>query len=135
MTWLTLHQDGTRQSLQLDKRQLITTAGLDLPMRDMRLLDPAMQAFETVAQLLVRLPPAWLLPAAAGCLPGVVAAVLLPHAKRQGSRPAYACLGAPADARIGNSPRTHTPRRHRTHHPRRRCATTRSSCPWSLCAA
>jgi hypothetical protein len=54
MTWLMLKEDGSKQTLQLDKRQLITTAGLELPMRDMRLLDPAMQPFETVAQLLVR---------------------------------------------------------------------------------
>jgi hypothetical protein len=54
MTWLTLKEDGSKQTLQLDKRQLITTTGLELPMRDMRLLDPAMQPFETVAQLLVR---------------------------------------------------------------------------------
>eukprot|EP00877_Chromochloris_zofingiensis_P002090 jgi/Chrzof1/11882/Cz06g13130.t1 len=54
MTWLILHQNGEQQTVQMDKRQLIQVMGLEIPMRDLRLMDPALQAWDTYAQILVR---------------------------------------------------------------------------------
>ena len=39
MRWLILHANGTKQQLALDKRQLIQYFNLDIPTRDMRLMD------------------------------------------------------------------------------------------------
>ncbi|GLI61062.1 hypothetical protein VaNZ11_003325 [Volvox africanus] len=53
MRWLVLRASGERQVFTLDKRQLIQTCRLEIPMRDMRLMDSAL-GNETLAQLLVR---------------------------------------------------------------------------------
>ncbi|EFJ43506.1 hypothetical protein VOLCADRAFT_96274 [Volvox carteri f. nagariensis] len=53
MRWLVLRASGERQVFTLDKRQLIQTCRLEIPMRDMRLMDSALGT-ETLAQLLVR---------------------------------------------------------------------------------
>jgi hypothetical protein len=44
MTWLLLHQDGSTQTSVMDKRQLTQVMGLEIPTRDLRLMDPALQA-------------------------------------------------------------------------------------------
>ncbi|GBF99922.1 magnesium transporter-like [Raphidocelis subcapitata] len=54
MSWLILHQDGSSQSVVMDKRQLTQVMGLEIPMRDLRLMDPALQTWESYAQILVR---------------------------------------------------------------------------------
>jgi len=54
MRWLVLHSSGEKQSLTLDKRQVIQTLGLDIPSRDMRLLDSNLINYDTIGQLLVR---------------------------------------------------------------------------------
>ncbi|GFR39805.1 hypothetical protein Agub_g295 [Astrephomene gubernaculifera] len=51
--WLVLRASGERQLFTLDKRQLIQTCRLEIPIRDMRLMDSALGT-ETLAQLLVR---------------------------------------------------------------------------------
>lgn len=54
-SWLVLTRDGERQTITVDKRQLVQAMGVEIPMRDMRLLDPALQTFETNrGQMLVR---------------------------------------------------------------------------------
>ncbi|GIL81320.1 hypothetical protein Vretimale_1129 [Volvox reticuliferus] len=53
MRWLVLRASGERQVFTLDKRQLIQTCRLEIPIRDMRLMDSAL-GNETLAQLLVR---------------------------------------------------------------------------------
>lgn len=75
MRWLVLHDDGQRQMLNLDKRQLIQARqlraretcltlsilaatptppqgfSLDIPIRDMRLLETSMSNYETIGQV------------------------------------------------------------------------------------
>eukprot|EP00879_Flechtneria_rotunda_P017595 GHRR01018445.1.p1 GENE.GHRR01018445.1~~GHRR01018445.1.p1 ORF type:complete len:489 (+),score=107.86 GHRR01018445.1:272-1738(+) len=54
MCWLLIHNNGESQTVQMDKRQLIQVMGLDIPMRDLRLMDPALATWEGHAQILVR---------------------------------------------------------------------------------
>lgn len=54
MRWLVLNHTGERQLLNLEKRQLQQAFGLDLPVRDMRLLDSQLVDFKTIGQILVR---------------------------------------------------------------------------------
>jgi hypothetical protein len=55
MRWLVLHEDGgEKQILTMDKRQLIQTFNLDLPTRDMRLMDSQLSNYETLGQISVR---------------------------------------------------------------------------------
>ncbi|KAI8464620.1 MAG: hypothetical protein J3K34DRAFT_526053 [Monoraphidium minutum] len=59
VSWLILHQDGSSQRVLVDKRQLtqarpLGAMGLEIPMRDLRLMDPALQTWEAYAQILVR---------------------------------------------------------------------------------
>lgn len=53
MRWLILNQDGSTNTVVMDKRQFLQVQSLEIPMRDMRLLDPVLQ-YETYGQLLVR---------------------------------------------------------------------------------
>eukprot|EP00198_Chlamydomonas_reinhardtii_P000271 XP_001689606.1 metal ion transporter [Chlamydomonas reinhardtii] len=53
MKWLVLRASGERQIFTLDKRQLNQTCKLEIPIRDMKLMDSALGT-ETLAQLLVR---------------------------------------------------------------------------------
>ncbi|KAG2501814.1 hypothetical protein HYH03_000313 [Edaphochlamys debaryana] len=53
MRWLVLKASGERQLFTLDKRQLIQTCQLEIPIRDLRLMDSALGT-ESLAQLLVR---------------------------------------------------------------------------------
>ena len=43
MAWLVLSADGTAQTVQMDKRHLTQVMGLEIPARDLRLMDPALQ--------------------------------------------------------------------------------------------
>ena len=54
MRWLVLSHTGERQLLNLEKRQLQQTFSLDIPVRDMRLLDSQLVDFKTIGQILVR---------------------------------------------------------------------------------
>jgi magnesium transporter len=54
MRWLVLSHTGDRQLLNLEKRQLQQAFSLDLPVRDMRLLDSQLVDFKTIGQILVR---------------------------------------------------------------------------------
>lgn len=55
MSWWMLNEDGTSSTAQMDKRQLTQVMGLEIPMRDLRLMDPALgSTFDTYAQILVR---------------------------------------------------------------------------------
>lgn len=54
MAWLLIHNTGDLQTVHMDKRQLVQVMGLEIPMRDLRLMDPALAAWESFAQILVR---------------------------------------------------------------------------------
>ena len=55
MNWLVLRPGGERATLAgVDKRALINSLRLDIPIRDTRLLDPSMQVGESTNQLLIR---------------------------------------------------------------------------------
>lgn len=51
-----LYANGERSVMQLDKRQLIVTLSLEIPMRDMRWMDPAMHAADVATGAQVRAP-------------------------------------------------------------------------------
>lgn len=54
MAWLLIYNTGEVQTVHMDKRQLVQVMGLEIPMRDLRLMDPALAAWESFAQILVR---------------------------------------------------------------------------------
>lgn len=54
MAWLLIQASGEVQTVHMDKRQLIQVMGLEIPMRDLRLMDPALAAYDSFAQILVR---------------------------------------------------------------------------------
>eukprot|EP00878_Enallax_costatus_P023510 GHUV01025010.1.p1 GENE.GHUV01025010.1~~GHUV01025010.1.p1 ORF type:complete len:338 (+),score=13.55 GHUV01025010.1:242-1255(+) len=55
MSWMLIHNTGETQTLNLDKRMLVQVLGLEIPMRDLRLMDPALAAYDSqFAQILVR---------------------------------------------------------------------------------
>eukprot|EP00798_Chlamydomonas_sp_ICE-L_P000088 gene88-3694_t len=54
MRWLILHSSGEKRWLTMDKRQVIKAFGLDIPSRDMRLMDTHLVNYDTIGRLLVR---------------------------------------------------------------------------------
>lgn len=43
MKWLVLHSNGTKETFSMDKRQLTIAFHLDVPIRDMRLMDSVLK--------------------------------------------------------------------------------------------
>lgn len=52
--WRVIYESGDSRTIEADKRSLIQMMGLEIPMRDMRLLDASIPSAETVAQILIR---------------------------------------------------------------------------------